>query len=418
MTKLPYLYYLFMILSLWSCNSQAPENQSGEHNRRAQDWQYVFNGQNLQGWASIGSASAKVDDNQLILMRDGDSDGWLVSDARPADFHFKTEFKLDSGANSGVAIRFPVKGGGDPALTGYEINLSNRMDIQNPTGSIVFSARAFWEENLDPLGWNALEIQAEGDKILVLVNGSEVAQTISHRSSSGAIALQAPSGTEGAKVAFRNMEIKTMPPPSTQPMIADYMRSTPKNKIEVIFNGDNTNGWHTNGSARWMVKDGVIIGNSEGTEGGFLCTDQVYKNFYLKLKFKIALEDNSGVFVRTNPDAEQITLDEALEVNVYDVSDLSWPHPTGSVNTHARSFMGLVSYQDWNTMEVFTFDEQITVYVNGLKASEGDVPEAYQQAGKICLQVYPRIATDNGPSLVQYKDITIKDMAGVPALGY
>lgn len=416
------LYSLtLLLLSLLFFTCQSPDTSEDEAipSAQEQDWQSIFDGESLEGWTALGSADARVDSGQLVLTRSGDTQGWLVSDARPANFRLKTEFKLNPAGNSGVAIRFPVDAGGDPVFSGYEINLDNRPDIQNPTGTIDFLARAFWNDEIDPTGWNNLQVEAEGDHILVMVNGKQVVETYARRSMQGAIALQAPVGGGQPEVRFRNMQLMTLPTSSfTQPMIADYMRSLPKRKLEPIFNGDNMEGWHVRGDAQWDISDGVIMGNSEGTEGGFFCTDKTYKNFYMRLKFKIKLEDNSGVFVRTNPEAEEVTLAEALEVNVYDVSDLTWAHPTGSVNTHARAFMGMVSYDDWNLMEVFAFEEQVTAYVNGIKASEGRVPEPYQNAGEICLQVYPRVATDNGPSQVMYKDIKLKNLEGISAIGH
>jgi hypothetical protein len=410
--------FLFSLL-FFACQSPDSGAQENKPPRPEQEWQSLFNGQNTEGWTVIGSAEAVVDSGVLVLTRSGDTDGWLISDARPDNFLLKTEFRLNPDGNSGIAIRFPADAGGDPAFSGYEINLDNRPDIQNPTGSVVYLARAFWNEEIDPSGWNKLQIEADGDHILVSVNGKEVAETFARRSMQGAIALQAPAGGDYPEVRFRKMQLSVLPPSSfTKPMIADYMHSTPKRDRAFIFNGDNTEGWHVRGDAQWTVSEGAIAGDSEGTEGGFLCTENTYKNFYLRLKFKIALEDNSGVFIRHNPDEEEVTLDNALEVNVYDVTDLNWAHPTGSVNTHARAFMGMISYDDWNLMEIFAFDEQVTVYVNGMKASEAQVPKAYQNAGEICLQVYPKVATDGGPSQVRYKDIALKNLEGIPAIGY
>jgi hypothetical protein len=413
------LNLLLISLLCFTCQSPDGGGQQDMPAQQEQEWQTIFNGNDLEGWTAVGSAAADVENGELVLTRSGDTDGWLVSNARPANFLLKAEFMLNPAGNSGLAVRYPADAGGDPALSGYEINLDNRPDIQNPTGSVLFLARAFWNEAIDPTGWNELQVKAEGDHILVSVNGKEVAETFARRSMQGAIALQAPAGGDQPEVRFRNIELKTLPPSSfTKPMIADYMRSTPKRDRTFIFNGDNFEGWHVRGDAQWTVSEGVITGDSEGTEGGFLCTEKTYKNFYLRLKFKIALEDNSGVFIRHDPDAEDVTLDNALEINVYDVTDLNWAHPTGSINTHARAFMGMISYDDWNLMEIFAFDEQVTTYVNGMKAAEGRVPEIYQNAGEICLQVYPRMATDNGPSKVMYKDIAIKNLEGIPAIGY
>ncbi|MFP4503824.1 MAG: DUF1080 domain-containing protein [Cyclobacteriaceae bacterium] len=411
---------LFLILPfLFICCSTEQQGEEASQPLVSEEWKRLIKDDGLDGWTALGSVRASRHEDELMLTRSGDTGGWLVSDASPSDFVLRTEFKLSPNASSGVAIRFPAQQGGDPAYSGFNIKLDHQPDIQNPTGSIVYLARAFWNEKIDSLGWNRLEIHAEGDHLKVMINDQKVAETFSRRSMAGAIALQAPAGDENAEVRFRNLELRSLPSgPFTQPMIADYMRSMPKRDREFVFNGQNTEGWLARGDAQWTVSEGVISGNSEGTPGGYLCTDDIYKNFYLRLKFRIALEDNSGVFLRLNPEAEEVSLSEGLEVNVYDVADLAWAHPTGSINTHARAFTGMVDYEDWNLMEIFAFNEQVTVYVNGMKASEAQVPEAYQQPGQICLQVFPRVATDGGPSRVMYKDVALKNMEGIPFIGY
>lgn len=410
------LVIIFCLLYLGACTSSQKETETVAV--KSQEWQPLFKVENLEGWSSVGSAEASIEDSVLTIRRNADAAGWLFSTAQPANFELRAEYKLKPGTNSGVAVRVPTQRSSDPTSSGYEINLDNRSDIQNPSGTIDFLARAFWTEGIDQEGWNRLHILADGDHVQVKVNDQKVAETFSRRSMQGAIALQAPWGDQG-EVSFRNIELKELAPSSiTQPLIDDYMRSTYKRNKLPIFNGENLEGWHTLNNASWAVLDEQITGDSRGSEGGYLCTDSIYQNFYLSLKFKIAYEDNSGVFIRLKPEAEEVSLDVGLEVNVYDAPGLTWAHPTGSINTHARAFAGLVDYNDWNMMEIFAFDEQITVYVNGIKAAESLVPEAYQHAGNICLQVYPRVATDGGPSQVSYKDIMLKNFDEIPFIGY
>jgi len=411
-------YCLCMSFAFLSCSPSQNETDVEVNTTKEQEWQTLFNGETLENWNSTGSADARVEEQQLILRRNADAPGWLISNAQPANFELKTEFKLSEGTNSGVAIRVPTKRNVDPVTSGYEVNLDNRADIPNPSGTLDFLARAFWNEDIDPQGWNQLHVKADGDHIEVKVNGKKVVETFSRRSSKGAIALQAPL-TDTGEVRFRQMQIKELPPSSfSQPQLRDYMLSTYKGSKQTLFDGESLNGWQKLGEAKWSVAQGIITGDSQDSDGGYLCTDKTYKNFYLSLQFKIAFEDNSGVFVRLQPDATEVSLDVGLEVNVYDAPGMEWAHPTGSINTHARAFTGLISYEEWNTMEIFAFDEQLSVYVNGVKASEATVPTKYQEAGKICLQVYPRVATDEGPSQVSYKNIQLKNFEGIPFVGY
>lgn len=96
-----------------------------------------------------------------------------------------------------------------------------------------------------------------------------------------------------------------------------------------------------------------------------------------------------------------------------------WGFPTGSIVTHSRSFPGITDSDDWNLMEIFAFGDHICLYVNGEKTTEFHVPAAFNRPGFIALQAGRQAASpDQGPSQVRFKDLMIKDMTGIPFLGY
>ncbi|MCL4190232.1 MAG: DUF1080 domain-containing protein [Thermoguttaceae bacterium] len=67
-----------------------------------------------------------------------------------------------------------------------------------------------------------------------------------------------------------------------------------------LFDGKTLDGWHGDMSL-WKVQDGMIVGSSEGatlTHNTFLSTKKSYKNFVLKIEFKLR-NHNSGVQVRS-----------------------------------------------------------------------------------------------------------------------
>jgi len=70
--------------------------------------------------------------------------------------------------------------------------------------------------------------------------------------------------------------------------------------FSTLFDGKTLDGWHGDMSL-WKVQDGVIVGSSEGatlTHNTFLSTKKSYKNFVLKIEFKLR-NHNSGVQVRS-----------------------------------------------------------------------------------------------------------------------
>ncbi len=70
-----------------------------------------------------------------------------------------------------------------------------------------------------------------------------------------------------------------------------------------LFNGRDLDNWTQNGSARWIVKDGIIEGGQEGDpkRAGLLSTKEKFKDFELELEFMIDEHGkyNSGVICGT-----------------------------------------------------------------------------------------------------------------------
>jgi len=70
--------------------------------------------------------------------------------------------------------------------------------------------------------------------------------------------------------------------------------------FKPLFDGKTLNGWKGD-SSLWSVEDGTILGSTEAkkiTHNCFLCSEKTYKNFVVKLKFKMR-NGNSGVQVRS-----------------------------------------------------------------------------------------------------------------------
>lgn len=70
--------------------------------------------------------------------------------------------------------------------------------------------------------------------------------------------------------------------------------------FKPLFDGKTLNGWQGDPSF-WSVEDGVIVGSSDAKKvphNTFLSTTKTYKNFVLKVQFKLR-NHNSGVQVRS-----------------------------------------------------------------------------------------------------------------------
>ena len=99
-----------------------------------------------------------------------------------ADFHLKFEFKLQSGAKSGIGIRSAV--GNTPAFDAIEIQVLD--DSAEKYASLkpwqyhgsIYGVVAAKQGHLKPVGdWNQQEIIAKGGRITVILNGTKIVDT-------------------------------------------------------------------------------------------------------------------------------------------------------------------------------------------------------------------------------------------------
>ena len=93
---------LLLLISL-SLVAQSSEDTKSEHIK-------LFNGENLKGWKSIGSAKWKVENGVIVGGQEGDPSrsGILLTERTFKDFDLSLEFKIDEHGkyNSGIYFKF------------------------------------------------------------------------------------------------------------------------------------------------------------------------------------------------------------------------------------------------------------------------------------------------------------------------
>ena len=390
------LLLLFIAVSVFAC--QPPSSDSSEQGSTTVS---LFDGRTLSLWRVGDNIETKIKDGVLSLWRSDTTQSAIIWTQTPySHFQLQTDFLLPPAHSSRIVIR-----------EGYEIVLNNDPNQQHPTGSIFEMARATWLDSLAVDDWNTLTIEAQGDHLKTYLNGQLVAETHNQQLSRGKIGLIPP--PDGQQVQFRNMSLTLLPAIDVSPLMESQVRAMAADEDQLLFDGETLAGWQPIGDGSWTVEEGVIHGYS-GEEGGFLVSENTYQNFYLKAKFKIAFEDNSGIFIR-KPPTEEISLENSIECNVYDHNGYSFPYSTGSIATHARAFRDLIDYEEWNEMEIFAKDDHIVLYVNGNKSAEAHVPSTLVHPGSICLQGGIQLFSETkGPSDVYYKDIVIRNLDTSP----
>lgn len=206
-----------------------------------QGWKLLFNGQNLDGWTSVGKDTPpttgwEVNDGILTAKsQNGKRGGDIITKEEYSDFDFKVDFKLTPGGNSGIKYFFVKydKGG----WLGLEYQLLD--DDVHPDGKLGRNGdrktAALYDmfppvknKKMNPVGeWNQARIVAKGSKVTHYLNGKKVLtfdrKSLSYKNAwilskynnsqpmfgdvlKGHILLQ----DHGDEVSFRNLKIRIL----------------------------------------------------------------------------------------------------------------------------------------------------------------------------------------------------------------
>lgn len=133
----------------------------------------IFNGKDLAGWHVLedaGEATFQVEHGEIVA-RNGN--GYLMSNEAYQDFDFFCYVQSDANANGGIFFRWKSL---EPRDRGYEIQIEDIADSNNPTGSIYDWAKAKGVLPFTPGDWYPLQIHALGKHCVVRVNGTTVAE--------------------------------------------------------------------------------------------------------------------------------------------------------------------------------------------------------------------------------------------------
>ena len=186
------------LLLLGLVSSPFPSSASGQE----AGWTTLFDGSSLDGWRVLGDANWELADDAVSA---DSGSGYLVTESSYGDFELTLEFWVDEPANSGVFIRCS-----DPdnigAANSYEVNIyDTRADQTYRTGGIVNVAAPTSVINTGGQ-WNSYEITAQGSRLVVILNGTQVVDATHDQFVGGPIALQYGAGI----VRFRNVQIRPL----------------------------------------------------------------------------------------------------------------------------------------------------------------------------------------------------------------
>jgi 3-keto-disaccharide hydrolase len=234
MTRKQTLFAMFILV--WSSAtlfSQTTNTLTAQE--RTQGWQLLFDGKTLAGWhasvpppasgragsqapaspgqvgpspkpcvaarasAPVGGSHWEVVDGMLTPC--GEPTGYLTSDRSYKNFVLSLEFTCSDETNSGVFVRSPQETGG------YEVQIWRQQPAGYDTGAIVGIAKTARKYAFKADEWNRYQITADGDHLVVVLNGETTLDIHDTRFSEGQIRLQ----YQQFPIAFRNIKIRPLP---------------------------------------------------------------------------------------------------------------------------------------------------------------------------------------------------------------
>ena len=172
-----------------------------------------------------------------------------------------------------------------------------------------------------------------------------------------------------------------------------------------IFDGKTLDGWKMAGDGRFVIVESDIALQSDKGGGLLWYAEKEYKNFILKLEWKVSDEcDNSGVFVRfPDPDDNpNIAVREGYEVQI-DSKAGDPIHQTGAIYDFAApSRIVSKPVGQWNTMEIQALDQSYIVIINGEKVTEF--------TGSKMTEGYVGLQAHDDKSKVSFRYIMVKEI--------
>jgi hypothetical protein len=182
-----------------------------------------------------------------------------------------------------------------------------------------------------------------------------------------------------------------------------------------LFNGRDLIGWVQILDSPWVVEDGALVarqdpqGRREGES--WLFSERSFRDFRLRLKFRITPGGNSGVFLRDPipakerqavPDGGAAPWDAGYEVNINNDEP---NYPTGSVWAALKGPPKLQKEGEWNDLDVQVEGNRISTWINGQPALADAVLPERSKAGAIGFQRHGGAAYRD--KVVELKDVEV-----------
>ena len=187
----------------------------------AEGWSPIFNGKDLDGWKGGDRTKFLVEDGCLVGTQTDGRGSDMFTAQEWDNFELRFTYKVKWPANSGIWFR-----------TRYQYDI---LKYKNPvafSGTLYCPGKMFITKNLDEKlenrdGWNEGQIYANGDHLILWLNGTKVGECHDKTLAKGKMGIQVHGGGgfKNMKIIIKKMELRTLkaddkPTPPAQPKAA------------------------------------------------------------------------------------------------------------------------------------------------------------------------------------------------------
>ena len=204
---------------------------------------------------------------------------------------------------------------------------------------------------------------------------------------------------------------------------------------QPLLNGRNLDGWEVIGDGQWTVMaDGTLLGQRnadlrklmasggktrseyvawESTQSWLYTKRADFGEFDLHVEFWTRTNGNSGISIRdssrakwgvtTPPDYERTPSKIGYEIQIN--NRYPDPHPTGSIHGFADAKPGSMREDDWNSLDISSRNDKISVRLNGRVVAEHAGDPARPKTGPIGLQLHDQF------SVTMFRNIRLRELA-------
>ncbi|MCA9212593.1 MAG: DUF1080 domain-containing protein [Planctomycetales bacterium] len=425
------------------CFATASVSLAQDNNHPPKGFEALFNGKDLSGWHGMEHFSpiklAEMSDDERAAKREADledvakhwtvENGELVNDGHGVylttnedlgDIDLLVDYKTVAKADSGIYLRAtPQVQIWDYTEEGGKWNIGADKGSGGLWNNSPGAAGKDPSELADkPFGeWNRFRIRQVGARTSVWLNGKHVVDHATMENfwdrnapllSKGPIQLQ----THGGEIRWKNIFVRKISADEANEILA----SANDDGFESVFNGTNFDGW-SGPLDNYTIDNGTLM--CKPGKGGTIYTDKVYKNFVVRLEFKLPPGGNNGLAIRY-PGSGDTAYVGMTELQVLDntadkYASLDKRQYHGSAYGMAPAHRGyLRPVGEWNFQEVTVNGSKIKVELNGSVILDTDLSTISEfmgnspHPGKDLTEGHFGFAGHSDP--VQFRNVRIKTL--------